>query len=279
MSITVTKRERNGSLSRGSLGERLPDWKPGERWLFFTPHDDDIAVGGALLVQAAVAAGGEVGVRVATDGRMGYTSEEQRGEIVAIRKQETEESFRILGVRDVSWYDYPDADLYRHAGRRALAAGGGRGEPDPRSGYTGLQNSITEELRSLKPDRVVVLSGNDYHPDHKLLHQELLISLFHAQGAIWPELGEPISAVPPLYEIAAYCPFSGEPDFQLLGDEEAFDRKLRSIRAYRSQRQIESLVRGIEESGPVEYLRSYPYELYRPNLYAELFRGPGGIGQ
>lgn len=268
MKITVTRRESDGGLVRGTLSELLPGWKREESWLFFSPHDDDIAVAGAMLVQAAVAAGVQLSVRIATDGRMGYTSEEQREQIVAIRKRETLESFELLGVTDVRWYGYPDADLYRHAGRRAVE---NHNEPDQRSGYSGMQNSITGELRAARPDRVFVLSGNDYHPDHKLLHQELLISLFHAQGAIWPELGEPIPLVPPLYELAAYCPFSGEPDYQFQGDEDAFNRKLESIRAYRSQKQIEALLKGVEASGPSEYMRTYPYELYRPDLYASLF--------
>lgn len=270
MKVLVTRRLDSGRILKGELPEVMPNWKRGERWLLVTPHDDDIAVAGALLVEAAVRAGVEVSCRIATDGRMGYTASEDRDVIVSVRKRETLESFRTLGVEDVSWYDYPDADLYRHAGRRRSTGGE---DPDVRQEYTGLQNSLTGELRALRPDRVFVLSGNDYHPDHKLLNQELLISLFHAQGAIWPELGTQLEAVPPLYELAAYCPFSGDPDYQLQGDEEAFRGKLESIRAYRSQRQIEALLKGIEESGPVEYLRTYPYELYRPDRYAALFRG------
>ncbi|MFW6250745.1 MAG: PIG-L deacetylase family protein [Alkalispirochaetaceae bacterium] len=269
MKVTISRKDETGRVMRGGPSEVLPGWVDGERWLFVSPHDDDIAMAGALLVTAAVEAGVRVSCRIATDGRMGYTAREQRENIVAIRKEETLESFRTLGVEDVSWYDFPDADLYRHAGRRRATDGA---SPDVREGYTGLQNSLTWELRALRPHRVIALSGNDYHPDHKLLHQELLISLFHAQGAIWPELGAQLETVPPLYEIAAYCPFGGEPDYQLQGDGEAFGRKLESIGAYRSQRQIESLLKGIEESGPIEYMRTYPYELYRPARYAPLFR-------
>lgn len=268
MKITLSRKDKTGRIKNGPLSQLLPNWTKGERWLFVSPHDDDIAIAGALIVAAAVEAGVAVSCRIATDGRMGYTDPEQRENIAAIRKEETIESFRILGVEDVSWYDYPDADLYRHAGRRRALD---QESPDRRQGYTGLQNSLTWELRALRPHRVFILSGNDYHPDHKLLHQELLISLFHAQGAIWPELGKQLESVPPLYELAAYCPFSGEPDYQLQGDEEAFSRKLESIGAYQSQRQIESLLKGIEESGPYEYVRTYPYELYRPARYAALF--------
>ena len=34
-------------------------------------------------------------------------------------------------------------------------------------------------------------SPADYHPDHQVAYNEMQISLFHAAGLIWPELGEP----------------------------------------------------------------------------------------
>lgn len=269
MKIIATKREITGELRTGSIRSVLPITSDPERWLFVSPHDDDVAIAGDLLLQAAVNAGVEVSCRIATDGRMGYTAMDQREDIVAIRKEETLKSFGILGVEDVKRYDYPDADLYRHAGRRRAE---NRNDPDIQGEHTGLQNSLTRELRYLRPHRVFVLSGNDYHPDHKLLNQELLISLFHTQGAIWPELGTQLSSVPPLYELAAYRPFSTHPDYQFRGDSEAFRAKLDSIRAYRSQRQIEALLQGVESSGPCEYVRSCAYELYRPDQYAPIFR-------
>jgi len=51
----------------------------------------------------------------------------------------------------------------------------------------------------------------DLHPDHQIVHEEVLISLFHAQGNIWPELGEPIAEVPQVYEFACYCDFPRQP--------------------------------------------------------------------
>src|SRR6056297_2307288 len=92
------------------------------------------------------------------------------------------------------------------------STGAGRGgatleAPDPRGGHSGLQNSLTALLRDLRPTRVFVPTGADYHPDHQIVYRELLISLFHATGAVWPELGAPLDSPPPLYEMAIYCDF------------------------------------------------------------------------
>src|SRR3954469_14950937 len=80
-----------------------------ETWLFVSPHDDDLAIGAGLWMQAAVAAGVDVQVCVVTDGRMGYGTLEQRDRISEIRRKETYESFQILGVgeKNIAWVGYP----------------------------------------------------------------------------------------------------------------------------------------------------------------------------
>src|SRR3954468_24359228 len=76
-----------------------------ETWLFVSPHDDDLVIGAGLWMQAAVAAGVDVQVLVVTDGRMGYCTLEQRDSIAQIRRKETYESFKFLGVgeKQIAW--------------------------------------------------------------------------------------------------------------------------------------------------------------------------------
>ena len=291
--FTLRRRNPSGSIESGDVRTLLPDFRPGERWLFVGPHDDDIVIAGALILQAGAAAGADISCLIVTDGRMGYTTAGQRDDIVAIRRAEAVESFACVHTLcDTRWLEYPDSDLYRNAGRRAVGepspgktiprgtAPGGPATvfpaapaplPDIRAGYSGLQNSFTAELRSTVPRRVFLLSGEDYHPDHKIVHQEFLVSLFHAQGAIWPELGPPVSQLPAVYELAAYHDFTTLPDFEVRSTAEGFDRKLAAIGAYRSQRQIETLVHAIRESGPVEYFRTFPFSFYSPSVYRPLF--------
>ena len=50
-------------------------WKQSEeRFLFISPHDDDVVIGGGLMIQSALKEGVPVHVAVVTDGSMGYCS-------------------------------------------------------------------------------------------------------------------------------------------------------------------------------------------------------------
>lgn len=262
------RRTQDGVTTATRFSELFDDWsKDQERWLFISPHDDDVVAGGGLLLQKAVEDGVDIAVRITTNGNMGYCDPGDQDSIVDIRRRETLASFGRLSVKDIDWLGYADNDLYRYAGRRPALDG----DPGPLAGFTGLQNSYTHVLRSVRPTRVFVPGQRDFHPDHKLVYQEVLISLFHAGGAIWPELGRPLASVPSVYEMAVYCPFEQDPDIKIEGCPEHLAEKTAALRAYQSQRQIESVIQTLEDGGPVEYVRDIRYRLYSPSMYAELF--------
>ena len=184
-------------------------WKgDAERWLFVAPHDDDIVLGAGILLQAAKAAGIPLRMLITTDGSMGYCTAEQRRTIKEVRAAETMDSFRALGIDDVRWLNFPDCSLSRNGGRRVAAPG----DPCVIEGFTGMQNAYTREIRDFRPTRLFVPSGCDYHPDHKMVYDEVMISVFHAGGDIWPELGAPIPATPTVYEMAIYADFPVKPN-------------------------------------------------------------------
>jgi len=240
-----------------------------ERWLLVSPHDDDVAIGGGMWIDAAVQAGVRVEVIIVTDGRMGYCSPQERHTIVPIRCHETYKSFEMLGVPapQVQYIGYPDGSLYDLQGRRAARPG----ETAAIEGYMGLQNAMTWHLRRVRPNRVFVPSSADLHPDHRITHQELLISIFHAAGAIWPELGKPLDAVSTLYDMAVYSDFIEPPNLELRGSPQAFEKKLKAIGTYVSQAQIEHVVQGLRDAGPYEYLREVAFPVYSPLRYRSLF--------
>jgi len=236
-------------------------------WMFVSPHDDDLCIGAGLLMQAAVQAGVEVQVVIVTDGCLGYCGSDQKDDIIEIRRQETLRSFAVLGISNsqVNFLGFPDGGLTRFIGRRPAAEG------EPMFGsYTGLQNAFTHSLRELRPSRVFVPTKMDLHPDHQITHNELMISLFHASGKIWPELGDPLD-VPKVHEMAVYCDFPSDPHLEIVGDAAAFEVKLQSIAAYESQLQIAELVQRIREDGPYEYIRDVEFRLYSPRRYRSLF--------
>ncbi|HUZ17662.1 MAG TPA: PIG-L family deacetylase [Spirochaetia bacterium] len=249
----------------------FPDWSgDGERWLFIVPHDDDACIGAGLLLQAAAAREIPTSVIITTDGSMGYCNEAERERIVEIRHVETLASLRLLGMRTVTWLGFPDCDLVRYQGRRRAV----QADPAQIAGFTGLQNAYTSELRRFRPTRLFLPTPNDIHPDHKIVSQEALISVFHAGGAIWPELGEPLRDLPGIYEMAIYCAFSGEPDLMVEADPEHFSRKLEAIAAYRSQEQIERIVDNVRSGGAAEFFKNADLRLYSPGMYASVFGRP-----
>jgi len=242
----------------------------GERWLFVSPHDDDVVVGGGLWMMAAIESAVDVHLLVVTDGRQGYCNDQQRSTIVEDRRGELFECYEMLGIKGRNIYAlaYADAALHGFQGRRPA-----RGTERERiAGYVGLQNTLTHYLRRVRPTRVFVPGASDYHPDHQIIHNELLISIFHANGEIWPELGEPFE-LPSVYEMAIYCDFARDPNLELKSDEGRFQLKLDAIGVFQSQLQIGQIVQQVRDGGPYEYFNEMAFQFYSPRNYRERFAG------
>lgn len=270
-------RLENGQLLRDEYLKRIIPHTSAhaERWLFIAPHDDDIVIGGGLLLQQAMSEGKRIKILITTDGSMGYCDLKEKDSIVGIRRRETLKSFGSIGIRDVEWLAYPDANLMRHIGRRPAEAGGPNGGPEEIAGFTGLQNSYTAHLRAFRPSHVFLMSENDYNPDHKVVYQEVLISLFHAEGAIWPELGKTLDERPHVYEMAAYCNFREDPNVEIAASPGELEHKLAAVYAFQSQKQIGMLVENLKQNGPYEYLRDLGFDYYSPARYRTLFCSNG----
>ncbi|MEM5947128.1 PIG-L family deacetylase [Spirochaetia bacterium 38H-sp] len=265
-----SRNPKTGEVIRESVPDKhFKDWQGrDEKWLFISPHDDDVIIGGALLIQWALMNKVSVDVLIVTDGSMGYCTEEQRDNIKEIRRKETNAAFALLGVDEVKWLGFPDGGLRLYQGRRAAQ----KDEAAAIAGYVGLQNSFTYWFRKLKPTRVFIMADSDYHPDHKVAHEEAIISLFHANNQIWPELGKGRDFFPAVYELAAYCDFVSPPTIEICARTEMFNKKLKSIKAFSSQEEIIApLVRILEDRGPYEYVREFDFKLYDPQVYKALF--------
>jgi LmbE family N-acetylglucosaminyl deacetylase len=262
------RRENNKIEKSTELKDIFSGWKKSqEKWLFIAPHDDDICLGSGLLIQKALEEKIPLAVLITTDGSMGYGSTVASDKIVEARREETLNSFKMLGVENVSWLNFPDGNLASYQGIRKAV------EEDPCliEGHTGLQNAYTYYLRNFAPTRVFVPGGTDYHPDHKIVYQELMISIFHAGGDIWPQLGKPLDEVPEVVEMAVYCPFDKTPNIKIEVSEKIFQKKIESIRAYKSQKQIESLIKQVERGARVEYFHAVLFDLYDTAEYHDFF--------
>ncbi len=243
-----------------------------ESFLFISPHDDDIVVGAGLFIQQAVSENVPVHILIVTDGSMGYCSAEEQKNIADIRRNETYRCYQSLGVpkENIYWLGFPDCRLNLYRGRKTA-------EPDDPviKGFTGLQNAFTYYLRKVKPKQCFLPTSSDLHPDHRYVHSELLISMYHATGAIWPEIGTPLETTPYIHEIACYCNFPEPPQLRIKTPTEMLKKKLDAIAAFQSQRQITSVLNIVKGAGPVEYIRELKFKLYNPNEYKILFEEPG----
>lgn len=265
--VRLVKDERRVGPTLASVSRH---WRQAEeRFLFVSPHDDDVVVGGGLMIQSALKEKVPVHVAVVTDGAMGYCSMAEKDGISEIRRKETYAALKVLGVRkkNVHWLGFPDCQLACYQGRRQA----GENDPGQVQGYTGLQNAFTELIRRVRPNQIFLPTASDLHPDHRIVHSEMLISCFHATGEIWPELGEPLKVLPYVHELAVYCNFPTPPKLQILAPESALRRKLDAIGQFRSQKQIKSLVEIVKRGGPVEYLRPVEFSLYNASVYSEMF--------
>jgi len=257
------------------LSQSMPQWQgQNERFLIVTPHDDDAVIGAGLTIQMARREKVPVYILIATDGGMGYCSSEQKQNIAEIRKKETFKCYKKLGVdeQNILWMNYPDCRLNEFGGRRPAEKSDGPAI----CGFTGLQNDFTYYLRKIRPTRCFVPTSNDLHPDHKIVYEELLISLFHSTTTLWPELGPLMDKLPiSIYELAVYCRFPGPPTLQIRTPAEYLGKKLDAIAEYQSQKQIGLMVERLRQSGPVEYLREADLKIYQPADYQEMFKETG----
>lgn len=247
-----------------------PDWRgTDESWLFMSPHDDDIVCGCGLTFISALRSGIKTSAGVVTNGKMGYCRPEQKETIVQIRREECAESFKMLGLPAdrLHFLNYDDGNLNRQAGRRFDDSGA----PFIIEGASGLQNSFVWLLRKVRPTRLFVPSVTDLHPDHKFTNTEMMISIFHAQGGIWPELGESIPQIPLIYEYPTYSNLATPPSVRVCVPDELLELKLNSIYAYKSQEQIELTIEMQRRAGTKEYLREVRFDLFEPEQCAPLF--------
>jgi LmbE family N-acetylglucosaminyl deacetylase len=240
-----------------------------ERFLMISPHDDDAVLGAGLLIQLAKREKVPVHVLIVTDGGMGYCTPQEKDTIAEIRRQESYECYQSLGVprKNITWLGYPDCRLNSYRGRSPAEAN----DPLEIGGFTGLQNSFTYHLRKIRPTQCFLPTSNDLHPDHRIIYDEFLISLFHAAGNIWPELGKPLCKVPYVHTFAVYCDFAAPPTLRMRTPHSYLDNKLKAIGAFRSQKQISSLIENVRHCGPEEYIRAIDFKLYHPETYHSLF--------
>ncbi len=198
----------------------LPKIDKCKKVLFVGPHPDDIELGAGGLVNKLIRNNAEVYFLICLDGGCGSDDKTVEYEDLAkIRRSETLDSAKYLGVKDVFFLDYPD---------------GGRYQVDD------LSVDIAKILIDLKPDLVVSPSPflrTETHMDHLRVgdaaRRSLLISEYPLVAKRQGIDVEKIEEFPKGISLAYY--YTDYVNQVIKLKKEDFNKKLESIKCHKSQ--------------------------------------------
>jgi LmbE family N-acetylglucosaminyl deacetylase len=160
------------------------------RILAISPHPDDLEIGcgGTLLKYSR--RGAEITALIMTDGSLGGG--------VSLRRTEQDEAARIIGIQQVLWGGFQDADL---PGDRLVI------------------DRIEEVLREIEPTFLFVPYGKDTHQDHRKVSSAALSATRYARNVLFYE-----------------CPTSTDFHPTIFVDVDAeIEEKIEALEAHRSQ--------------------------------------------
>ena len=140
------------------------------RILAISPHPDDfeIGCGGTLLKYAQQ--GADITALILTDGSLGGATE--------TRRAEQEASAEIIGIRQVIWGDFKDADL-----------------PGDRE----VIDTIEEILREMRPTFLFVPFGQDTHQDHRKVSNAALSATRYSRNVLFYECPTSVNYHPTIF--------------------------------------------------------------------------------
>jgi len=215
--------------------------------LFAHPDDAEYMCGGTVAVWTRE--GTEVHYVIVTDGSAGSNEPGAvRAEISKVRKREQKAAAKVLGVKSVTFLDFPDGMLEVNLETR---------------------KAVAREVRRLRPEVVVAPDpsrlwyGRQYinHADHRAAG-ELALCAVMPDAPSRPQFPELLDEGLEPYEIPHLWLATEEPD-TYLDITKTMDLKLEALTKHRSQNLEDSLewvrdrARELGEKGGVEYAEAF----------------------
>ena len=185
--------------------------------LVFSPHPDDAEFGIAGTIVNWVREGKDVVYVICTNGDKGSSNPEMKpAELAAIREEEQLAAAKLLGVREVVFLRYPDAEI--------------EDTPEVRKEFVRL-------IRKYKPNTVVTADPYRryiWHRDHRIVGRVVMDAVFpyardvHSYPDLYQEGYEPHK----VKEVLLW----GSPDTNYRLDiTDTFDIKMAALASHRSQ--------------------------------------------
>jgi len=253
-------------LSKGCKSDNISlvfsDWYEGdERVAFLSPHDDDALLGAGYLILATLESHGEPYIIIYCDGRGGYSDTDVKDRIVSIRRRESVNAYRRLGVREenILHLDYPDFSLRSYIGWVLP------------NGVEGTTYKTLRLLRGIKPTRLIIPNEYREHMDHEALSYIGSYDGPQVGDPVMVDLGQPFT-VKSYLKYCVWGDFSPEDAFlanrdpNLRGNvvvkvkSEVEDKVVQAIGEFKSQKDI---IKGILEKRRGRRLNEYYIEVYQ----------------
>ena len=142
------------------INDIFPGFGKNEVLAVMSPHDDDAIIGAGYAMLAAESLGAEVYVVIFCRGDAGYSTVEEKSTIEAVRKAETVECYKRLGIKEdhILRMDFPDFSAFCNIGWEKA------------DGSEGDMPRILKFFRDKKVTRVMVPNHYREHIDHTAAH-------------------------------------------------------------------------------------------------------------
>lgn len=175
----------------------FPGWQPDKETIaILSPHDDDAILGAGYIMLYALTSGVNVYVLIFCNGCCGYSKPELKDKIVEIRRRETIDAYKEVGLKEenIIRFDYPDFSLRNFIGYMLS------------NKEEGVLPKVIRELRRIKPTRLFVPNGYREHIDHEATSYIGSYDGPQVGDPVIVDLGEP-------FRIVSYLQYSVWGDF------------------------------------------------------------------
>ncbi len=247
----------------------FPQWNmDSERVVIFSPHDDDAILGAAYILLASLANNGQVYVIIFNDGSAGYTRPELKDKIVEIRKKETYNALKTLGIEKekIIRFEIPDFTGIHYLGWKFpwIKEHGEENE--------GLFSKVIHTLREIKATRLIFPNGYREHIDHTTVYLSAMFDGPQVGDAVITDYGNP-SKIKTYLQYSVWGKFSPEDALinkreteiranrAILIEESIEQQILDSLKEFKSQEDIISYILEVREERKLEKKEKY-IELY-----------------
>lgn len=141
----------------GGLEKLFPGWDgPRERLCVYSPHDDDAIIGAGYVMRKALDDGAEVHIIIVCNGNCGYSTPEEKENIVKVRHAEALRCYGRFGIpeENIVFLNFSDFSAMNYVGWNVGPA------------HEGHFRTTMTELRNRRITRILAPNHYHEHIDH-----------------------------------------------------------------------------------------------------------------